>query len=155
MGSILLLFEPLDTVTADMQTNYSTLTNDILSGTPVTFQNDSYLASYSRSAYFLLLIGTICTALSFVIGVIKSSWTFLFSTIFAVVASLMLLVGSAIWTVLIQKTSSINDMVIGSSSVPAGIIISTGIGPYFSWTAFALVTVSIIPYMISCCTFRG
>ena len=55
-------YEPYDAITSDMRANYSQLTNFIIQGT--TFKDSKYLGSNSKSAYYLLLLGTICTALA-------------------------------------------------------------------------------------------
>lgn len=59
-------FEPFNTITSDMSTNYSEITVDIFSLTNTAFQNSQYLGSSSSAAYWLLLLGTICAVLALV-----------------------------------------------------------------------------------------
>ncbi|KZT06311.1 uncharacterized protein LAESUDRAFT_700706 [Laetiporus sulphureus 93-53] len=148
-------FEPFQVITADMLANYSDLTDYIIS--PTTFTDLPYLGQFSNGAYYLLLIGTICAAIALLSGIIKHPLTFLCSTAFAIIGSAMLLVGATIWTVIVHKAQSINKVQVGTTSdtSPLEIVVSMGDGIYLAWAAFALLVASIMPYMISCCTFRG
>lgn len=108
-------------------------------------------------------------------GVAKHNMTFLVSTLFAIAGSLLLLIGASIWTVIVQRSAAINDLVVesvnGSRTMPLGINVSVGPGLFLTWAAFACLVVSVIPYMIrfvifsitghgnlmpshSCCTYR-
>jgi hypothetical protein len=55
-------FLPYDAITSDMSTNYTQATDSFLKGT--TFHNSNYLGTQSKAAYYLILLGTICTALT-------------------------------------------------------------------------------------------
>jgi hypothetical protein len=81
-------------------------------------------------------------------GILKNGFTFFVSTIFAIIGSLLLLIGAAIWTVLIKKTAAINHFYIDPNNVPLGIVVTTGQGLYLIWAAFVLLLVSVVPYMI-------
>ena len=85
-------------------------------------------------------------------GVAKHNMTFLVSTLFAIAGSLLLLIGASIWTVIVQRSAAINDLVVesanGSQTMPLGINISVGPGLFLTWAAFACLVVSVIPYMI-------
>ncbi|OSX67830.1 carbohydrate-binding module family 43 protein [Postia placenta MAD-698-R-SB12] len=122
-------FEPLQIITADMLTNYSAYTDSIFTS-PNTFTDSKYLGDFSNGAYYPLLIGTVCAALAL----------FVF----------MLLIGAAIWTVIIKKAETINDLMVGkaSSPTPLGIVVSMGNGVYLAWAAFACLIASVLPYMI-------
>ncbi|KAF9817496.1 hypothetical protein IEO21_03347 [Rhodonia placenta] len=122
-------FEPLQIITADMLTNYSGYTDSIFTS-PNTFTDSKYLGDFSNGAYYPLLIGTVCAALAL----------FVF----------MLLIGAAIWTVIIKKAETINDLMVGkaSSPTPLGIVVSMGNGVYLAWAAFACLIASVLPYMI-------
>jgi len=148
-------FEPYNTLTSDMAPNYTIFTNAII--TNATFRNSDYLGSETHSAYYLLLLGSIFAMMSLFSGVIKHTWAFFVSTGSAVLSSLLVLSGAAIWTVIIQKCHSVETIVVGppGGREPLGILISTGPGLYLAWASFACLVVSIVPYMISCCTYRG
>ena len=47
-----------------MLSNYSIFTDAIITSDKTTFRDSSALGSKSKSAYYLLLLGTICTALA-------------------------------------------------------------------------------------------
>lgn len=83
-------------------------------------------------------------------GIAKHTIAFLLSTVFAILGSLMLLIGAAIWTVIIKKAQSVNDIIVGpvSAPVPLGITVSMGDALFLLWAAFACLLVSIVPYMI-------
>jgi len=148
-------FLPYDVIVGDMAANYSQETNAILSVQAI--YDSAYFAEQSKAAYYLILLATICTALALVTGVLKHTVAFLLSSSLSVLGSFLLLVGAALWTVIISKAASINNVTItsGGSTVPQGIITTAGPGLYLTWAAFACLTVSIVPYMLSCCTYRG
>ncbi|KAF8058249.1 actin cortical patch SUR7/pH-response regulator pali [Lyophyllum atratum] len=148
-------YRPYDAITSDMAANYSQITGFLLSGT--TFQDSGYLGQTTKAAYWMLLLGTVCAALALVTGILKNNFTFFVSTIFSVAGSLLLLIGASIWTVIIKKSADVNTIPIGDSSnaVPIGIIVSVASGLYLTWAAFVCLVVSVVPYMISCCTYRG
>ncbi|KAI0961173.1 hypothetical protein AcV7_000344 [Taiwanofungus camphoratus] len=150
-------FEPYNVITADMFTNYSSLTDALIADSNTTFTDSSYLGEFSNGAYYPLLIGTICAALALFTGILKHPLAFVFSTLAAIIGSLMLLIGATIWTVVIKKAESINNIIVGPavSPVPLGITVSMGNAIYLAWAAFVTLIVSVMPYMISCCTFRG
>lgn len=148
-------FQPYTVITSDMLSNYSGYTAAIIHNS--TFANSSSLGGSTRSAYYLLLLGAIIAIFSLATGAIKHTWAFFLSTSAAVVASIFVLAGSALWTVVIKKAEDINTWTVNVQSVqvPLGIEVSAGIGLYLAWAAFACLVTSIIPYMISCCTYRG
>jgi len=150
-------WQPFNLILADMGANYSGLTQNFINNT-LTFTNSHYLGQFSHSAYYVLLLGTICAALALVLGIFKHTWAFLFSTLFAVFGTIFLLVGVVIWTVIISKAQSINHAMVQFQSdqfVALGIIVSTGNGLWLFWAAFVCLLLSVLPYMISCCTYRG
>nr|GAT43675.1 predicted protein [Mycena chlorophos] len=148
-------FRPYDALTADMQSNYTDFTNAIFSGT--TFANSNSMAHSSRAAYWMLLLGTICAAVALFTGVVKYSITFLISTTFAILGTIFILIGASIWTTLVKQAESVNSIMIGTTESPVFVGIEASSGPALdlTWAAFASLFVSILPYMISCCTFRG
>lgn len=159
-------FHPYDAIVGDMAANYSQATSAILLGT--TFQNSGYLGTQSKAAYYLILLATICTALALVTlvpciyrlyktnhycsGVLKHTVAFLLSSTLSVLGSFLLLVGAALWTVIIKKAASLNSHAVNlnGQSIPLGINTSVGPGLYLTWAAFACLTVSIVPYMLRC-----
>ncbi|KAJ7693647.1 actin cortical patch SUR7/pH-response regulator pali [Mycena rosella] len=149
-------FQPYAALTSDMLQNYTDLTNFLLGGTAFEDSTDS-LGGSSRAAYWMLLLGTICAALALLTGVAKNNFTFFISTALAIVGAILLLIGASIWTAMIHKAQSINSVMIGppASPVLAGIVVSVGPGLFMIWAAFVALFASVVPYMVSCCTYRG
>ncbi|TCD70642.1 hypothetical protein EIP91_002361 [Steccherinum ochraceum] len=141
-------FEPFNAIVGDMLPNFTSISTVILSGS--TFSDSDYLGNFSNGAYYLLLIGTICAALALFTGFFKHTFGFLTSTFLAAIGSIMLLIGCTIWTVLIKKTQSVNNLLAGPAAapVPLGIDVTIGNALYLAWGAFACLTVSLVPYMI-------
>ena len=153
-----------------MPTNYSRISSSLIN--VGTFIDSNYLGSFSNGAYYLILIGTVATALAFVTyvftpdsthkdefndaqtdthrGLLKHTLLFLLSTGFAIIGTVTLLIGATIWTVIVKKSESINDFVVGQADSPAplGIVVSTGDAIFLLWASWACILVSILPYMI-------
>jgi len=148
-------FQPYTVIRADLLANYSAITDAAITGT--AFIDANYLGNFSNAAWYLILIGTICAALALVTGILKHTFGFLVSTLLAILGSVALLIGATMWTVVIMKAESINDFFVGNPAapVPLGIDVSVGEGVFLLWAAFACLIVSVIPLMISCCTYRG
>ncbi|TFK19449.1 hypothetical protein FA15DRAFT_674424 [Coprinopsis marcescibilis] len=149
-------FRPFDTIVEDLPLNISRLSQSfILQDTP--FTDAEYTSSNSRAAYWMVLLGTICAGLTFITGIPKRNWTFAVSTIFAIAGSILLLIAASIWTVLINRTDDINTRILATRTeeVPLGLVVTMGNGLILLWVAFGTMTASVIPYMISCCTWRG
>ena len=75
---------------------------------------------------------------------------FLISSSLSVLGSFLLLVGAALWTVIVKKAEAVNSITINlnGSAVPIGITVAVGPGLYLTWAAFACLAVSIVPYML-------
>ncbi|KNZ79619.1 hypothetical protein J132_08921 [Termitomyces sp. J132] len=143
-------YRPYDAITSDMAANYSRITQALVQGT--AFMDSSSLGSATKAAYWMLLLGTVCALLAALTGFLKSHFSFFFSTIFSVSGSILLLIGTSIWTIIIKKSDGINDLLIGdqADAVPIGIIVTLGNGLHLSWAAFVCLAVSIVPYIIRC-----
>ncbi len=83
-------------------------------------------------------------------GLFKHTLGFLASTVFAILGSLLLLVGVVIWTVIVKKAEDINTFLVGQPSAPVdiGITVSIGDGIILAWVATACLVASSVPYMI-------
>ncbi|KAH9947943.1 Glucanosyltransferase-domain-containing protein [Amylocystis lapponica] len=141
-------FQPYNEITADMLANYSSYSDALITNT--TFTDSSYLGEFSNGAYYLIIIGSVSTALALLAGILKHPLAFVSSTIFAAFGSLMLLIGAIIWTVVIRKAESVNGILVGTASnpVPLGITVSTGNALYLLWAAWVCLLASVLPYMI-------
>jgi len=146
-------FQPFDMITADMLSNYSVLSAAFIQSP--TFRDSKYLGQLSKATYWMFLLGTICAALTVLTGILKNNLTFFVSSLFAVFGSVLLLIGASVWTVMIKKSQAINTALNAVSQQPLGITLSAGSGLFIAWAAFVCLAVSVIPYGISCCTYRG
>lgn len=150
-------YRPYDALLNDMPERYRVITDAII--TDMAFTDSSYLGSMTKAAYWMLLLATITTFLAMLSGVIKHNYLFFVSTAMSIISTLLLLIGCTVYTVAVKKSQVINSFTIQSQSTgqdtPLGITVDVGQGIYQIWAAFALTFVSIMPYMISCCTYRG
>jgi hypothetical protein len=146
-------YKPYNYLLADMSPNYTIITQSIIDGG--SFVDSTYLGESTKAAYWLALLGTILTVLSFFSGLAKHNLTFFLSALFSAIASLFVLISAALWTVVIKKSASVSNIIIGVDPTPVGIDISAGPGLFIMWAAFACLFASMIPYLISCCTYRG
>jgi len=127
-------FQPCTVIANDMLSNYSDYTNTILRNS--AFADSSSLARRSRAAYYLLLLGFILSAISLVVSVrfrppifvlglpafvppsgpiqfIRGqTWAVFVSAPAAVLATIFVLAGSAIWTTIVNKAKDINSWTI-------------------------------------------
>ncbi|KAI0274779.1 hypothetical protein BC834DRAFT_849544 [Gloeopeniophorella convolvens] len=146
-------YQPFNALIADMALNYSALTIFIINGTS-SFESQS-MATHTHSAYYLILLGTIFAFLALVIGVVKHTFAFLASACLAVLATTFVLAGAALWTAAINSSESVNGLILNTTNIPLGIEVSSGSGLSLLWAAVGCLFASLIPYLISCCTFRG
>jgi len=146
-------YQPYQAILTDMSLNYSALTIFIINGTS-TFENQS-LTNHTHSAYYLILIGTVSAFLALVIGVFKHTFAFLTSACLAIVATVLVLTGASIWTSAINSSESVNSLILNTTNIPLGIEVSSGSGLSLLWAAVGCLFASLVPYLISCCTFKG
>lgn len=149
-------YKPYDAMIADMNEYWKGYTSGALPSGSTDFRKSGTLGTYTASAYYLIILATLCVFFTFVLGILRYTYTFLLSTLLAVVATIMLLIAAAMWTAMVNMSKDINQFIIaGPSNLPLGIQVTTGPGIYILWASFAMIFASILPYMISCCTYRG
>jgi len=151
-------FEPFDTIVADVPVRYQAETMFIIPQGP--FTNTGFLASLSRAGFYLCLVATVLAATAMLLGIKRGNLTFFLSSVLAIIATLMLLCSAAIWTAVVQKAQTINNQVIQSNGtslapVPLGFKVSPGSGLWLLWSAFIVMSLSTVPYLTSCFTYRG
>ncbi|EPQ28791.1 uncharacterized protein PFL1_03594 [Pseudozyma flocculosa PF-1] len=112
-----------------------------------TFTDSDYLRKYSQAAFWLIFIGTILTGLAWLTGFTANRFGFFGAAIFAFLAALALGVGAAIETAIYTKARD----AIGNQY---GLNLDYGNALWFIWAAFVGCVLSIVPYLISCCTGR-
>jgi len=152
-------FRPFDTLLADVPPKFKVQTQFVIPST--SFNNSVLLASLSRSAYFLCLIATILAALAMFVGLKRGNFSFFLSSFSSILATLMMLTSSAMWTSAVVKAQAVNSAVITNNNAtivaPAtlGIVVSFGPGMWLMWASCATLLLSTIPYGVSCLTYRG
>jgi len=146
-------YQPYNALLADMSLNYSALTIFIINGTS-SFESQS-IGSHTRSASYLIVLGTVCAFLAFVIGVFKHTLAFLASACLAMLSTVFILIAASLWTSAIKTSESVNGLILNTTDIPLGIKVSSGSGLSLLWGAVGCLFASLVPYLISCCTFRG
>ncbi|KAF8592021.1 hypothetical protein K439DRAFT_1650542 [Ramaria rubella] len=161
-------FAPFDSILADVPSNYTVQTRFIVTQQNVTFSNTSFLETSSTASFYLLFIGTLCTVLAMISGIPTSSLTFVAASVFAGVGTVLLLIAASIWTAIIRQIQSINNLEVWlipwiiftsdilqvQSGVPLGIEVSPGSGLWLLWASFIALCLSLLPYIVSCHTYR-
>ena len=156
---------PYNDILEDMSLNYSALTIFIINGTS-SFTSQS-IGSHTRSASYLILIGTICAFLAFVMwvailylfpycprlitplsGVYKHTIAFFISGCLAILATIFILTAAALWTTAINTSESVNGLILNTTNIPLGIEVSSGPGLSLLWAAVGLLIASLVPYLI-------
>jgi hypothetical protein len=98
-------------------------------------------------------IASILTFFALVLGLVKHRLFFFAAAVCAGVAAFFLMVGAAIWTSIVAKDSWLKIVKV-EGGTKLGILVTAGPGLYLTWVSFVLVSLSVAPYVISCCTFR-
>lgn len=113
-----------------------------------TFRDSGYLADYSRPAMYLIFIGSCLSLLAWIAGLLSHRFAFLGAAFIALLAALTLGVGAALLTAIYTKARD-------SIGTQYGVTVSYGNALWMIWGAFVAVVLSIVPYIISCCTGRS
>jgi len=150
-GSFAYPFAPMDAILAEIPSQYRTTAQFLVP--PSKFRDSGYETRTSRAGFYFIFIGSVATGLTFLAGLVRHNATFTVAFVSSVVASLMLLIGGAIMTALIQQTESINTYKV--YDVTLGIKVSFGNALWLVWAAFAADLVSILPYSLSWYTYRA
>lgn len=146
-------FQPLKTILSDTPMKFFIQTNDIIPDEAEKFRSESFNGNLSKVGFVLMIVGAAAAAVALIFGVIPNRLTFAVSTVMSIIATLTLLIGAAIWTAIISGDSFINKVQVEGKK-PLGITISAGPALYLTWVAFAFSLLSVVPYLISCCTYR-
>jgi len=140
-------FTPLDTMLSDILSNSSTISQFTI---PLTtqFTNSDALGSLSSAGFYLIFVGMLCAFVATVLAIKHHRVTFAMAMSFDIFAIVLVLVGSAIWTSLVQGAMQINTTTAAGGSC-LGISLSHGTSQWLIWAAFALLVLSLVPYVIS------
>ncbi|CBQ67764.1 conserved hypothetical protein [Sporisorium reilianum SRZ2] len=114
-----------------------------------TFADSNYLGDYSKPAMYLIFIGSCLAFVAWVAGLLSHRFAFLGAAFIALLSALCLGVGAALLTAIYTKArASVNN-------AQYGIVVHYGDALWITWAAFVAVALSIVPYIISCCTGRS
>ncbi|TKY90588.1 hypothetical protein EX895_000586 [Sporisorium graminicola] len=140
-------FQPVEAILADApEGSRQELQNFLPRG---TFTNSKYLRDYSKPAMYLIFIGSCLAFIAWVAGLLSHRFAFLGAAFIALLSALCLGVGAALLTAIYVKTKdSVNN-------AQYGIVVHYGDALWLTWAAFVAVALSIVPYIISCCTGRS
>jgi len=139
-------FEPLQVLYADINQQYQTQLNQTVS--EGTFADSDYLGRFSHAAFWLIFIGTVLAGLTFLLGFLAHRFAFLVAALVALLGAAALGAGAAIFTaILVKARDSIADV--------AGAQLHLTNALWMMWAAFGALTLSIVPFIISCCTGRS
>ncbi|EIW67660.1 claudin family protein [Tremella mesenterica] len=143
--------EPLSQILADTPTKFKTQTNDIIPSS--TFKDNGFNHGLSRGGSLLIFVGSVFAVISIIFGVLKARICFLIAAASAGFSALLLMIGAAMWTSLIAKDAWLKIVKVKGGTL-LGIYTTGGASLYLTWVAFVLMTLSVIPYVVACCTFR-
>jgi hypothetical protein len=153
-------FRPGDAIlddTPERPTNYTVQVRGLLKFDQSDFTNSDYLGYFSTAAFWFMFLGTLGTVTAFITGLVKSRTTFWVATSLAVFSTLCIMISASIYTAIVGKAQGINSAQWQPPSgppVPLGIVVTFGNALWLQWTAFICLFLSIVPYVISCCTYR-
>jgi len=105
-------FAPFAVLSSELPVRYQTSATFFISNAPGVedFINSSYFTTLTQVSFYLLFLGTITSAAVFVLGLIKTSITFVLATFLALLASVCVLIPAVLWTVMVNKASTINSV---------------------------------------------
>lgn len=140
-------FLPVDAILSDApQDARQEIQNFLPQG---TFRDSGYLGDYSKPAMYLIFIGSCLAFIAWVSGLLSHRFAFLGAAFIALLSALALGVGAALLTAIYTKAKdSVNN-------AQYGIVVHYGNALWITWAAFVAVALSIVPYIISCCTGRS
>ncbi|KZP00761.1 hypothetical protein CALVIDRAFT_211940 [Calocera viscosa TUFC12733] len=140
-------FNPLDAMLSDILSNSSTISQFTIPQT-TQFTNMTYLGNLSNAGFYLIFVGTLCAFLATVLAIKHHRLTFAISMSFLIASIVLVLAGSALWTTIVQGAMQIN-MTPAAGGSCLGIAVSHGTSQWLIWAAFAVLVLSLPPYVIS------
>ena len=122
-------FAPFAVLSSELPARYQTSATFFITNAPGVqdFINSNYFTTLTRVSFYLLFLGTITSAAVFVLcvghfkldssltksgssGLIKTSITYVIATFLALLASVCILIAAVLWTVMVNKASTINGV---------------------------------------------
>jgi len=143
--------DPYADILSDTPSKYKSAFTQIIPSS--TFKNDSYNRGMTRVGGLLIFVGSALAALALIFGVLKARIFFLLAAASSGLSAFLLLIGVTLWTVVVAKDQAIKNYAV-TKTQSLGITTSPGPSLYLVWVSFVLVLLSVLPYVVACCTFR-
>lgn len=151
-ASIYPAFQPAKILLDDIPVDYSNQLKETLPEN--VFSADDYLRKFTRIASYLILVGSICTALAAIFALFARRCAFTLAAIFSIISFLTLAIGLIIYTVICQRAiQAINDATV--SGVKVGLTLSYGNALWILWAACGCMLFAIPPTTLACCFGRN
>jgi len=116
-------FQPAKVLMADIPSDYENALKETLPDN--VFTADGYLGNYTQAASYLIMVGSLATALTALFALFARRCAFSLATILSIISFLGLAIGLIIYTVIFERAiQAINDATI--SGVNVGITLSYG-----------------------------
>ncbi|KAF8344081.1 actin cortical patch SUR7/pH-response regulator pali [Cantharellus anzutake] len=144
-------FNPKGAIIADAPANYTTLL-DLLIQQPTPFGMIDRNKSTSVAGFAFIFIGSLSTALAFLTGLIRNSYTFSAALVLSIFGAFTTLIGAAIWTALIGAMKPEGNIIVATNT-KIGITTAYGTALWLIWTAWVAMLLSIAPYFLTCYTY--
>jgi len=145
--------QPFANMLSDTPAKFKIQTAAIIPDDAVSFKDNAWNVRNSRAGSIFAFFGSVLALAALITGVIKARIFFLVASICSGLSALFLLIGAAIWTAVIAKDDWLKIVKVEHGD-SLGIFVNPGPTLYLTWVSFALMTLSVLPYVISCCTFR-
>ncbi|GAA5916283.1 uncharacterized protein JCM6883_001444 [Sporobolomyces salmoneus] len=145
-------FQPAKVLMADIPEDYSNALSETLPDN--VFTADGYLGHYTRAAAYLIMVGSLATALAALFALFARRCAFSLATIFSIIAFLGLAIGLIIYTVIFERAiQAISDATI--SGVKVGITLTYGNALWILWAACGCMLLTIPSNALACCLGRS
>ncbi|GAA5882289.1 hypothetical protein JCM3774_003358 [Rhodotorula dairenensis] len=143
--------DPAAVLLEDVPAKYSDLLQSVLPAE--VFKMSDSLDFYTNRASVVILAATVTAGIAALLGLCAHRGGFLVAAVLQVVAALCLSAGLGMYQVLYSEASTAIDHAT-AQGVDIGIALAYGNGLAILWAANALLYLSIVPYVVACCTGR-
>lgn len=151
-ASIKPAFQPAKVLMADIPQDYSSALDETLPDN--VFTADGYLGNFTQAASYLIMVGSLATALAALFALFARRCAFSLATIFSIIAFLGLAIGLVIYSVIFSRAiQAINDATV--SGVNVGITLSYGNALWILWAACGCMLLTIPSNALACCFGRS
>ncbi|GAA5830086.1 hypothetical protein JCM5353_000703 [Sporobolomyces roseus] len=151
-ASIYPAFQPAKVLLGDIPSDYSNQLQETLPEN--VFSASDYLGHYTRVASYLILVGSLSTALAAIFALFARRCAFTLAAIFSIISFLALAVGLVIYTVIFERAiQAINDATVSGFKV--GLTLSYGNALWILWAACGCMLFAIPPTALACCFGRN